>query len=147
MLSRLYWLIHHRTAHSTYPFFNFILLASEWVACLIKKRLITCVFLVLAGTQEYCQSETFSASCESGQVMQITRARYGRLRLGRCVTQDFGYMGCDNDVMQEMDGLCSGRRSCEVRVDESSFPSATPCHKDLKSYLEVSYHCIAGKCG
>lgn len=103
------------------------------------------MWLLVSGVMEYCQSETFTASCEPGQVILITRARYGRLHLSRCVTQDFGYMGCVNDVMNEMDVACSGRRTCEVRIDESSFPSATPCHKDLKSYLEVSYRCIAGE--
>ena len=38
-------------------------------------------------------------------------ARYGRMRLGRCVKNDLGYVGCFSDVIQILDSKCSGIRT------------------------------------
>ncbi len=40
---------------------------------------------IFAGVQEFCQLETFSASCGQDEVIVMQYARYGRMRLGRCV--------------------------------------------------------------
>ena len=100
---------------------------------------------MLIGTMDYCQSEHFQPSCGPDEVILVRSARYGRLRLGRCVSEDFGYLGCVNDVIAQMDARCSGRQACDVRVEDESFRLTKPCHKDLKSYLEVDYDCIKGK--
>ena len=39
----------------------------------------------IVGVREFCQLETFSASCASDEVILMQYARYGRMRLGRCV--------------------------------------------------------------
>ena len=94
---------------------------------------------------EYCQSEHFRPSCADDEIIMMRRARYGRLRLGRCVTEDFGHLGCTNNVIEDLDSACSGRRKCDIRVDETTFPRVKLCHNDLKSYLEASYQCLKSK--
>ena len=110
---------------------------------LVNSMLMVLVFF-LPGVMEYCQSESFRPTCPDGHVIVIRSARYGRLRKGRCLSQNFGYVGCTNDVMSVMSAACSGRRRCEVIIDEAVFHIERPCHKDLKSYLEVSYDCVPG---
>ena len=73
------------------------------------------------------------------------RARYGRMRLGRCVEFDLGYIDCYTDVLTRLDKRCSGRRTCEVRIPDAEFEATGPCLKELKTYLEVSYRCVPGK--
>ena len=34
---------------------------------------------------EICQTEIFTASCKEDEVIRMTSAKYGRMRLGRCV--------------------------------------------------------------
>ena len=48
--------------------------------------------------QEVCQSEVFRASC-SEDVILIETALFGRMRIGRCVEADLGYLGCAADVI------------------------------------------------
>ena len=49
---------------------------------------------VCVECREYCQFETFNASCAGAdEVVLMEVARYGRLRLGRCVTHDYGFLG------------------------------------------------------
>ena len=42
-------------------------------------------FILSVGAVEVCQTETFQASCPDDQVIIMTTAKYGRMRLGRCV--------------------------------------------------------------
>lgn len=62
----------------------------------------------------------------------------------RCVKENFGYVGCSRDVLGYLDALCSGRKSCKVRVLDETFAGIKPCHDDLKSYLSAQYTCIQG---
>ncbi|ELT96203.1 hypothetical protein CAPTEDRAFT_209714 [Capitella teleta] len=89
-----------------------------------------------------CDSEVFSVRCQSDEVIYIHTALYGRMQLNRCVKENFGYVGCSRDVMMFVDALCSGRRSCKVKVLDETFAPTVPCHNDLRSYLEVSYKCV-----
>ena len=81
----------------------------------------------------------------------MEKASYGRMKLGKCVTKDLGYVGCSTDVLAETDRFCSGRRACEFRVnyhlrDSVKGQKRLPCLDGaLASYLEASYHCIGGK--
>ena len=34
-------------------------------------------------TNEYCDTETFEPKCEDGEVIMMTSARYGRMKLAR----------------------------------------------------------------
>ena len=92
----------------------------------------------------YCQSEYFRVRCGVGEVLVITHARYGRMRISRCVREHFGYVDCSVDVAEVLDRHCSGRRSCSIRVLDDNFNNVRPCHDDLKSYLEVRHHCLKG---
>ena len=76
----------------------------------------------------------------------ITHAQYGRMRLGRCVRKDLGYIGCFTDALAEMDFLCSGRQKCDVRIPDlgSVLELRMACLEELKSYMEVSYTCVKG---
>jgi len=94
--------------------------------------------------REYCQFETFNASCSGeDQVVLMDEARYGRLRLGRCVTHDYGFLGCSSSVLDLLDRACSGRRWCQFDIP-SLRDLVHPCPKDLTCYLEATYRCVTG---
>jgi len=86
----------------------------------------------------------FNASCSTNQVIVIDEARYGRQRLGRCVTHDYGHLGCSADVADLLDQACSGLRWCQFSVS-SIRDIVHPCPKDLTAYLEATYRCITCK--
>ena len=97
-----------------------------------------------AECREYCQFEAFNASCTGvDEVVLMEEARYGRLRLGRCVTRDYGFIGCTANVVDLLDTACTGRTWCEVPVP-SLRRRVQPCPKDLTAYLDATYHCIDG---
>ena len=96
--------------------------------------------------REYCQFETFNASCSGeDEVVLMEEARYGRLRLGRCVTHDYGFLGCSSSVLDLLDRTCSGRRWCQFDIP-SLRDLVHPCPKDLTCYLEATYRCVTGVC-
>jgi len=72
----------------------------------------------------------------------MTSAVYGRMRIGRCVKQDYGFMGCSADVLRYVDRLCSGRHACHFTV--SDLHGNQPCPDDLTPFLEASYQCVPG---
>ena len=92
----------------------------------------------------FCQSEYFRHKCDPDEVILMTHARYGRMRISKCVKENFGYVGCSVNVLDIVDSHCSGRRSCSVRVLDDNFENMKPCHDDLKSYLEVNFKCVKG---
>lgn len=83
--------------------------------------------------------------CAVGEVLVISHARYGRMRISRCVREHFGYVDCSVDVVDVLDRHCSGRQSCSIRVLDDNFDNVRPCHDDLKSYLEVRHQCLKGQ--
>lgn len=95
---------------------------------------------------DYCESETFQASCSGGEVILVTSAVYGRMEIGRCISQSFGYIGCKVDVMDVMDGYCSGETICEVGASNRHLVSkkTESCPKDVAAYLSASFQCIKG---
>ena len=113
-----------------------------------------CSYLGVRGVctvevSEYCQWESFNATCSSAagdQVILMTSARYGRMRVGRCVREDHGSLGCYADVLRQLDARCSGRRTCSVYVPDPSLHDAQSCPKELMPYLETSYVCVTGIC-
>ena len=99
---------------------------------------------VSAELGEYCQLEEFHASCAPGHVVVMTSSVYGRMRIGRCVKQDYGFIGCSADVLRYVDRLCSGRHVCQFPV--AQLHGNQPCPDDLTPYLEASYQCVPGNC-
>ena len=94
---------------------------------------------------EHCEAETFRAQCGSGEAVLMTQAKYGRMKVGRCVLRNYGYVGCSSDVLPHMDNLCSGRQECRVRIPDASLDQANPCPGDFKTYLEATYQCVKGR--
>ena len=96
----------------------------------------------------YCEGEIFSAECGGDEVIIMETALYGRMQLGRCLKYDYGNIGCSEQVLPQLDSWCSGRRQCQVRVSsivDVVIPgSMVPCPRDLRSYLEASFHCKKG---
>lgn len=72
-------------------------------------------------------------------------ARYGRMRAGRCASEEYGHVGCSQEVLEYTDSKCSGRRKCEIPVTGFVKDGIRPCPKDVTSFLEASYFCIDGK--
>ena len=95
---------------------------------------------------DYCQSEHFNVTCGVHQVVVMQKAKYGRMRIGDCLTGMGGSLGCHTDVLSYMDGKCSGKQKCEVYVAEPELHNTQPCPKDYASYLEASYECVSGWC-
>lgn len=85
------------------------------------------------------------AKCEQDHVILMERAWFGRMEMGRCVTRNFGHVGCFVDVIGQLDGTCSGRRSCEMSVSDQALVRTKPCPKDFTSYLDAAYTCVKGE--
>ena len=97
------------------------------------------------GASDFCQWETFHASCGHDRVIIMQTAMYGRLRPGRCVSRQFGFVGCSADVMPFMDSRCSGRNQCDVTVADIALQGVRPCPGDLTSFLVATYQCVKGE--
>jgi len=96
--------------------------------------------------QEYCQWDTFDAKCPGpNEVIVMKAAQYGRMRYGRCIERDYGYVGCYREVLDLADQRCSGRRHCKIDVPDKLFARDHPCPKDLTPYLAVNFTCLKGR--
>jgi len=130
---------------------TFDLLTSKWhrYLAVVRRRPITNAgfcFVVLLTEQSVCQSEYFRAKCSAvDEVLMVTSALYGRMHISKCVKENFGFIGCSTDVLDIVDGQCSGRRECSIRILDENFGNAKPCHDDLKTYLQVNYRCVKGE--
>jgi len=89
--------------------------------------------------------EVFHAECAVGEVVVMERARFGRMELGRCVTRNYGYIGCSVDVLSTLDDACSGHRACDLSVSDPALVRTKPCPKDFAAYLDADYRCVSGK--
>ena len=98
----------------------------------------------VSGMEEFCESETFRTECKKNEVVITESAFYGRMRLGRCVMLNMGYIGCGHNVQDQVDRRCSGKQGCEIKVPDTELEATKPC-LELKSYLEVHTRCQAGK--
>lgn len=99
----------------------------------------------LVEGSDYCLMEEFNASCrQPDEVVVIERARYGRMAISRCVTGNYGHLGCFGDVRHILHSKCSGRRSCRVPIPDDDLFATRPCPSDFTSYLEATYRCQRG---
>ena len=73
-------------------------------------------------------------------------ARYGRMEIGRCLPTDLGYLGCQSNVLSQVDKECSGKETCEIVVLDRNINAQGGCIKGLQNYLEVEYECVKGNC-
>ena len=98
-----------------------------------------------AITKEVCPSEYLSAKCgHKDEVIYVTQAQYGRMRVNRCVRGFYNYVGCWNDVTSYIGNRCTGRRKCRMYVAEAGLHRMNRCLKDLNAYLMVRYVCVQG---
>lgn len=98
----------------------------------------------LSDLNDICQFESFNATCRPGEVIMMQSARYGRMRMNKCVLKDHGFVGCQTDILSYMDQLCSSRRTCNIKIPDPVLHKLRPC-TDLISYLEVGYNCLQGE--
>ena len=97
------------------------------------------------AAQDYCQWDTFEASCGRRDELVVMRtAVYGRMTSGRCIERDYGYVGCQTDVLLHADLSCSGRRQCSLNIPYQPFGVAHPCPRDLTLFLRASFECVKG---
>lgn len=97
--------------------------------------------------------DTFRPRCTHGDVISMTTAQFGRMRVGRCITSDAfklqqlepDSLGCAANVLEYFDHICSGKSACDVPVSNPDLYSYRPCSAQLTVYLEASYTCISGK--
>ena len=105
--------------------------------------------VLAALLREYCQFETFAPHCYDDEVLVMTSAHVGRMRVGRCMESDLGYASCSKDVLEATDRRCSGRQNCTIKIPDPDLDSGVrPCDNllegQLKTYLEASYACHRG---
>ncbi|ELU18018.1 hypothetical protein CAPTEDRAFT_197658 [Capitella teleta] len=96
--------------------------------------------------QEVCNAEDFNAQCGRGEIIVMKSANLGRMRLGKCISQDFGYIGCQSSVVSKLDTVCTGKNECKMkRVAKRDFEdllSTDPCPDGLELFLEAEYECM-----
>jgi hypothetical protein len=103
------------------------------------------IHVPVAEPTEYCELESFQPRCPADHVIQVTEAKYGLVSLGRCLTADYGYVGCFADVSDYVSARCSGRRFCRQDIpDKFLSAAATKCRPEFKSFLLASYRCLPG---
>ena len=56
----------------------------------IYTGLIATSLVICSVSTEYCIKDTFRAKCPDGEVIIMTHALYGRMKIGKCVTVDLG---------------------------------------------------------
>ena len=101
----------------------------------------------IIGENEYCQWETFNATCTgANEMISITSARYGRMRTGRCLLDNY-MIGCVANVSDLVKRRCDGKTSCAISLPDQDLHLLSTCRRGLVSYLEVDYSCVPGKTG
>lgn len=115
-----------------------------YVIWLLFTRIRLKTLFFISERQEFCHNEEFTAGCDDNQVVVMTLAQYGRMALSRCVTKDYGYIGCGADVINIAHAFCSGRRTCTIPVPNELFDIDPECPDDFKSYFRASYECQQG---
>ena len=102
-------------------------------------------FDCIIGGNEYCQWETFNATCTgANETISITSARYGRMRVGRCAP-NYYMIGCVADVSDLVKSRCDAKTSCAISLPDRELAARDPCRKDVNAYLEVDYQCVPGE--
>ena len=117
------------------------------------------IYFVSAKSEELCIQETFKASCSQGDVVFVSEARYGRMSIGKCLSEkeleSFGpfnkdprYVGCFDEVSQMLNDKCSFKSNCDIKVSDlqtdARLLESTACFPGLIKYLEVQYSCLSG---
>ncbi|ESN96081.1 hypothetical protein HELRODRAFT_163112 [Helobdella robusta] len=108
---------------------------------------------VLGLNGEYCIGEIFKPHCERGEVIFIRKAHYGRMNIGRCLTEAeleaYGsnrnnpkFFGCFKDVHSYVAEKCSMKSNYDVTVAELQKKFEGVCGPGLNMHLNVTYSCL-----
>lgn len=105
--------------------------------------------LFLGFIYEVCTGEDFSIECPRGDLILMQEAILGRMKVGKCLDANLGYLGCYKDVLIRMHSLCSGNPDCEIhRFVKNDFDniegSSSECPKGLDAYLQTQHICVRG---
>ncbi|ELT90698.1 hypothetical protein CAPTEDRAFT_227143 [Capitella teleta] len=96
------------------------------------------------STVESCVFEDFTARCAYDETIVITNAKFGHIKLSRCIDKDLGFFGCFADVSTLIGDKCTSKRSCTIPVSEIASQMSLECARGLQVFLETSYACIRG---
>jgi len=109
----------------------------------------------VAAGEEFCHYDTFRGRCWRGEVIVMTSALWGRMKIGRCVEihpsfmdthgKDPLFLGCFADVLQIADRKCSGKPECDIKIADPEFDNIKPCYTGLTTYFEASFRCVRGE--
>ena len=117
---------------------------SYWYTFVVSYLVVGCLIPELA---EVCTGEDHRVSCGRDEIIVMTSAEFGRMSVGRCITEADDFLGCSNDVLPLLDRWCSGRQECNFRVTNDELDAANKnCLKILIKYLRSEYDCIEGNC-
>ena len=62
------------------------------------------ILLTSSGTSEYCIYEQLEISCDTGEAILLTSAKFGRMNTGRCIANEYEEnLGCFADVLDHLD--------------------------------------------
>src|SRR6218665_868342 len=104
---------------------------------------VWCTCMYCFEADEYCLSEVFNASCNTNEVILMTSAMHGRMRIGKCIKMEYDKVSCQKDVLIHLDNMCSGRQACSFPVAVLR-ETAKICNSDLSTYLEATFSCVPG---
>jgi len=124
----------------------------------VLSKSVTCTVIFITDADkvnEICQLETMEARCRwNSEVIEMTSARWGRMKTGRCLkvhpklmalnSDEPMFLGCSEDVLSILDMKCSSKPACDVAVPNPDLDVIAPCFEDLTRYLEASYTCVKG---
>ncbi|ELU05609.1 hypothetical protein CAPTEDRAFT_217453 [Capitella teleta] len=106
------------------------------------KRSLPRTYSFSAYSGEICDYEDFSASCNNEEMLQILKATYGHMEIGKCIVADIGFLGCQSDVTGVLKHECNGKQACTIRADDQKFRDTAPCRPGIDVYLRASYACL-----
>ena len=99
-------------------------------------------FSLVLHILEYCNLDYYEPSCNNEDIIIMQKAQYGRMKIGRCVKHDLGYIGCATNVLDFFDEQCSGKSRCRVYVSPADIVTSQGCSDALVKYLEASHICV-----
>ncbi|ELU05619.1 hypothetical protein CAPTEDRAFT_217463 [Capitella teleta] len=91
---------------------------------------------------EFCDYEDFTARCGSGETLLVLEASYGHMEIGKCITEDIGYLGCQSDVTVLLRTICNGEQFCELATTDRRLRETSPCRPGIVVYVKASYACL-----
>ncbi|ESN93284.1 hypothetical protein HELRODRAFT_194111 [Helobdella robusta] len=97
-----------------------------------------------ADLTEFCQSEKFQVGCSNpDEVIYVTYAASGIIQ-GKCYSNNFGQIGCFDNVTDYMNYKCAGQKSCSFKISDDEYLDELfkKCMKEFKRALFIKHECI-----